>query len=138
MNDMKNETISGLFSRSVSKKECTDTGMAMVLISLIVCLVTGVEYWVEISIVLLVLNMTWAKLYTYPAKFWLGLSGVLGSIMSKVLLTLIFFVVQTPMALLRRSLGHDPMMRKQWKNGTASVFVQRDHAFTVEEMERPY
>lgn len=130
--------VSNIFRSSVSRKECTDTGMAAVLICLIVYSVTDVRLWLGAAVVLLLADMVWPRLFTYPAKFWLGLSGLLGSVMSKVLLTVIFFGIQTPISLLRRGLGHDPMLRKQWKNGTDSVFVVRDHTFTAEEIERPY
>ncbi len=58
--------------------------------------------------------------------------------MSKIILSIIFFTVVTPLALLRRTFGHDPMQLKKWKNGSESVFESRDHSFTPEEIERPY
>jgi len=58
--------------------------------------------------------------------------------MSRVVLTLAFFLVLTPVALLRRALGHDPMRRKGWKAGSASVFETRDHTYTAEDIERPF
>jgi hypothetical protein len=138
MIDTGKQNISGMLHSPVSRKECTDTGMAAVLICLIAYGVTDVRFWLGAAVVLLLVNMVWPGLYTYPAKLWLGLSGLLGSIMSKILLTVIFFVVQTPLAVLRRVLGHDPMLRKKWKNGSDSVFAVRDHVFTAEEIERPY
>lgn len=138
MSNLRRDGVFKIFHSAVSRKECTDTGMAAVLICLIGYSVNDVRLWLGAAVVLLLVNMVWSSFFTYPAKLWLGLSGWLGSFMSKILLTVIFFVVQTPLSLLRRSFGHDPMLRKQWKAGTDSVFVVRDHTFTAEEIERPY
>lgn len=40
---------------------------------------------------------------------WMGVAFVLGNIMSRVLLTLIYFLVFTPIGLFRRLLGKDPL-----------------------------
>lgn len=138
MIDTNKNSESTILPTRVSAKECTDTGMAMVLISLLAALFTKASYWLPTAIALLLLNMTVPRIYTLPAKGWLGLSRLLGTVMSKILLSIIFFVVQTPMGLLRRAFGHDPMQLKKWKQGKESVFETRDHTFQSEEIERPY
>jgi len=45
-------------------------------------------------------------------KLWLGFSVVLGYFISRIILTIVFFIVLTPMALIMRILGRDPMERK--------------------------
>jgi hypothetical protein len=47
-------------------------------------------------------------------------------------------VIATPIGLIRHLVGADPMKRKQWKKGSASVFVERDHLFEAKDLERPY
>lgn len=138
MIDTKKDTKTNIFPPSVSTKECTDTGMAMVLICLLTALFTQIHGLLPTAIGLLLINMTFPRLYSLPAKAWLGFSRLLGTVMSKVILTLIFFLIQTPIALLRRALGHDPMQLKKWKNDDKSVFETRDHTFQAEEIERPY
>lgn len=139
MIDTNKNSDSTIFPSRVSAKECVDTGMAMVLICLLAALFTdAIRTWLSAAVVLLLLNMVVPRIYSLPAKGWLGLSRLIGTVMSKVLLTLIFFLAQTPIALLRRSAGHDPMQRKKWKRGTESVFESRNHTFRPEEIERPY
>tara|TARA_Y100001954_G_scaffold239612_1_gene316642 strand:- start:20057 stop:20617 length:561 start_codon:yes stop_codon:yes gene_type:complete len=128
----------GIFPTTVTAKECSDTGMAMVLIALLIGWFTEVKEYHLAAIILLVLNMVWARAYSYVAKGWLGFSTLLGTVMSKILLSLVFFVVVTPLALLRRMLGHDPMQLGKWKKDSTSVFESRDHTFTAEEIELPY
>ena len=138
MIDTKKPSENTFSSQTVTAKECTDTGMAMVLICLLGGWFTGIRTWFLAAIVLLVLNMIRPTLYYFVAKVWLGLSHLLGSVMSRVILTLVFFLVVTPLALLRRVFGHDPMRVRAWKGGTGSVFETRDHEFTPEEIERPF
>jgi hypothetical protein len=56
----------------------------------------------KLSILLLLINMIWPSFYKPVAKLWLGLSHLLGTVMSKVLLSIIFFVMVTPVAAIRR------------------------------------
>ncbi|GAB7022195.1 SxtJ family membrane protein [Salidesulfovibrio brasiliensis] len=122
----------------IGRRQAVDTGMAMTLICLIAGLVTHERNWFIAALVLLVVNMTAPMLYRLPARAWFGFSHLLGTVMSKVILSVIFFGVVTPLALLRRVLGHDPMALRQWKKGDESVFVKRDHHFTAKEIENPF
>jgi hypothetical protein len=138
MIDTKKDEKTEYFPSKVSNKECSDTGMAMVLICLLAGWFSGVREWFLGAIVVLVINMISPVIYTWVAKAWLGFSQLLGTVMSKVILSLIFFIVVTPLALTRRVLGHDPMALGKWKKGTDSVFETRDHTYKPEEIEQPF
>lgn len=127
-----------VFPTTVSIKECSDTGMAMVLIALLLYLFFPVKALLLCAIALLIVNMTMPALFKLFAIAWLGFSHLLGTVMSKIILTGIFFGIVTPLALLRRTLGHDPMQLKRWKGDSNTVFVKRDHTYTPNEIERPY
>jgi hypothetical protein len=45
-------------------------------------------------------------------KFWIRLAIVLGYFVSRILLTIVFFLVVTPTGLIRRLMGKDPMKKK--------------------------
>lgn len=126
------------FWLSASRDQARDTGMALVLVSLIVFFITREIRYVTIGTGLLLLDMIAPALFKPAAKVWFGLSHVLGTVMSKVILTLVFFVVLTPMGLLRGLLGKDPMRVRQFKQGTASVFRVRDHTFGPADIEQPF
>ena len=126
------------FWLSATRDQARDTGMALVLVSLIVFFATREIRYVTIATGLLLLDMISPSLFKPAAKVWFGLSHVLGTVMSKVLLTLVFFLVLCPMGLLRALLGKDPMRVRQFKQGTDSVFRVRDHVFTAADIEQPY
>ena len=126
------------FWLSATRDQARDTGMALVLVSLIVFFITREIRYVTIATGLLLLDMIAPALYKPAAKVWFGLSHVLGTVMSKVILSLVFFLVLTPMGLLRAMLGKDPMRVRQFKKDTASAFRVRDHAFTPADIEQPF
>jgi hypothetical protein len=64
---------------------------------------------------------------------WNKLSLLLGRVSNTVLLTLIFFLVLTPMGLLRRLMGKGGMLRVT--AGQRSGFIDRNHCFTKKDME---
>ena len=123
---------------NVTKEQARDTGMALVLLSLIVWFLTGRDALVVAAVVLHVVNMTAPQLYRPAAVVWFGLSHVLGSVVSKVILTAVFFVVVTPIGLLRRLLGADSLQLKAFKAGHGSVMHRRDHTYTGKDIEEPY
>ena len=128
----------GFLPVDVSNKECADTSMAMTLISLLVILYTKSITLLPLPIGLLLLGMVWPRAYSLLARLWLGISLLLGSIMSRVVLSIIFMVVVTPIALVMRLFGHDPMRRKAWKKGTESTFVSRGDIIEAKDLEHPF
>ena len=45
-------------------------------------------------------------------RFWMGLAGVLGYVNSRILLSVLYYGVFTPVGLMRRLIGRDPMNRR--------------------------
>jgi hypothetical protein len=123
---------------SATPEQAKDTGMAMVLI----CLLLGHFYKIPklfpVSIVLLLLTMAWPKAFKPLAGLWFGLSQVMGQVVSKILLTLAFFLIVTPIGLIRRLTGADPLQLKKWKQGTDSVFVERQGAIQDKDLLNPF
>ena len=56
-------------------------------------------------------------------KWWMALAGVLGYINSRILLSLLFFLVMTPVGLFARLVGYDPLTRR--KGNEASYWRAR-------------
>jgi uncharacterized membrane protein len=114
-----------------------DTGMACILICLIGFLLGGQHAWVIAALFFLLLNMIRPQLYTPLAVIWFGLSHKLGSIVSTMLLTVLFYIVVTPIALIRKMTGADAMRQKQWRQSD-SAFSVRNHSFSASDLEKPY
>jgi Saxitoxin biosynthesis operon protein SxtJ len=58
-------------------------------------------------------------------RFWMGIAGVLGYVNSRILLSLLYYGLFTPVGLVRRLIGHDPMKRRG--SVQPSYWVTREH-----------
>ena len=120
------------------ENQARDTGLAVTLILLIALYFTTKTWLSIIAICVLVMCMTWPKFFAPLAPIWFGFSHILGNVVSKILLTLVFIIVVSPVGLIRRLLGYDSMRIKNWKDGQTSVFVDRGHCYTSKDLETPY
>jgi polyferredoxin len=127
-----------LIKMKISDEQCKDSGLALVLIALILSMVFSPHYLLPIGIGLLVVTMSVPTLFRPFARIWFGFSHALGTLVSKILLTLLFYGLVTPVGCIRRVLGKDSMQLKKWKRGKVSVFHDRDHLFTRQDLDNPY
>ena len=127
-----------IFRNKISKDESRDTGMAMVLLLLIVAASRKREGYLFVAMAVHVVNMVKPEIYRPIAVLWLGLSDLLGAVVSRILLSMVFFFVVTPISLLRRWLGKDSLKLRDFKTGQGSVMVERNHTFVSKDLERPY
>jgi hypothetical protein len=135
---MKPTTSKTFFSTTISKEQNMGTGMAIVLILLFVTLATNNLVYIRLGAVVLLATMTIPTLFYPAAIVWFGLSNVLGAIMSRVILAVLFVVLVTPIGFLRSLFGYDPMRLRGWKKSSASVFKERHHTFSATDLEKPY
>jgi hypothetical protein len=112
--------------------------MALVLLLLILWFVLKRREFVVAAVALHVVNMVLPQIYRPFAVLWLGLSDLLGTVVSNILMCVVFFAVVTPMGLFRRLLGRDSLKLYVFKAGTDSVMVARNYKFTARDLEGPY
>jgi len=82
--------------------------------------------------------MIYPLFFRYFAYFWYSISEVLGSIVSKIILTLIFIFIVSPVGLIRRLIGKDSLNLKKYKKGSESVMKIRNILFKKTDLEKPY
>jgi hypothetical protein len=126
------------FITAISKKQAVDTGMAMVLILLILGFYLENIIFFKYALAGILLAMIWPMAYKYLAVVWLSGSKLLGNIVSRILLSLIFFIVLLPVAVIRRILGKDTLKLKQFKKNSSSVMISRNLKFQKEHVQKPY
>jgi hypothetical protein len=122
----------------VTKDQIKDTGMAAVLICLLLEILTLHHQYIILAILLLIVDMVVPIVFKPAAVVWFGISRVLGKVTSRILLTIIFILLVTPMGILRKIFNKDSMQFKKWKQGSSSVFKERHHCFKPEDLETPY
>lgn len=67
---------------------------------------------------------------------WMMIAKVLGYINSRILLTVLFFIILTPVALLMRLLGKGSFLKSA--SGKTSVFVIRNHLYKKADLVNPF
>ncbi len=65
-----------------------------------------------VGLALVVLGLAAPRVLAPLYRVWMLLAVVMGFVMTRVLLTAVFFLLVTPIGLVRRALGHDPMQRR--------------------------
>jgi hypothetical protein len=126
------------FNTKMTPAQRRDTGMAMVLLALLLHLWLGHHTLLLAAIVLQVVTMTVPGVYRPVAVVWFGLSHVLGAIVAKLLMFVVFFLIVTPVGMIRRALGKDSLRLRHFKKDDKSVMWERNYTFTARDLERPY
>jgi NhaP-type Na+/H+ and K+/H+ antiporter len=126
------------FVNNISKEQAKDAGMAVVLILLLLGIFLKQKTFYPYAAAALVVNMILPGIYKPFAVIWYGLATFLGTIMSKVLLTVVYILLVVPVGLIRRLSGKDSLQLKKFKKDGSSVFRERDHLFQSTDIENPY
>jgi len=127
-----------VFRQPINRDQSRDTGMAMVLIMLLVFLYTRKPGYITAAILLHVINMTVPVVFKPVAVVWLGVSHLIGMVVSKIILSVVFFLVVVPVAALRNMMGKDALRLRGFKSQKQSVMVVRNHRFTADDLRRPF
>lgn len=135
---MSNGKTEKYFSKNISNKQAADAGMAIVLLLLLVGVVTKNMVYFKITIPVLIVNMTIPKFYYPFAIVWFGFSNLLGSLVSKILLTIIYIILVFPMGMFRKLIAKDSLQLSGFRKSNKSVMNIRDHVFTAKDLENPY
>ena len=122
----------------ISLDQDKDTGLLVCLILLVISVYTDRLTLLPPAMAILLVAMLRPGLFHPLARLWFGLSDLLGKFSSKLILSLVFFIVVTPMGLLRRTAGKDAMRLKSWKGDEKSALFERNHLYVARDLERPY
>ncbi|HIJ77968.1 MAG: hypothetical protein OEY01_01510 [Desulfobulbaceae bacterium] len=120
------------------KDQSKDAGLAIVLILLLCVFWGGYQFLLLPSIICLVITMACPSFFKVWANIWFRFSHLLGGIVSKILLSLVFWFVVLPIGFLRKMSGADSMNINSWKKSNDSVFVERNHLVVKHDLEKPY
>jgi len=115
-----------------------DAGLALTLISLLAYQLFPGRMVIIIATVLLLLCMTIPRLFAPFARIWFAVADRLATVVSGLLLTLVFLLIVTPAGLVRRLLGKDTLKIKAWRSGSTTLFTTKNHRWLPTDMEKPY
>jgi hypothetical protein len=132
------ESLKKIIKVEIDVNRARDTGMALVLILLLLELFLGGLIYLKIALLVLVVNMIVPQIFIPLAYMWFGLAHILGTFASKILLFVVYALFVLPIGLIRKAMGKDVMLIKKWKQNQESVFKTRNHLYTASDIEKPY
>jgi hypothetical protein len=134
---MHTDTI-GQYLIRPDKKQCVDCGISLVLVFLAMGLYTGRKTFFLIAFVIQLIIVLWPLLLRPPAVVWFGILKITGELMSAVLLGLVFFVVVVPVGMIRKWMGKDRLILRDFKKNRSTVFTERRHVYKSADLDHPF
>ncbi|HEY2582247.1 MAG TPA: hypothetical protein VGI43_10575 [Mucilaginibacter sp.] len=114
----------------ITRKQCMEFGQVSTLAALILALHLKNDSFVIAALILILVTILLPIIFYPFAVLWFGLSELLSRLSPAIVLTIIFFLIVTPVGLLRRLLGKDTMRLKQFKKDKRSVMIDKNHLYT--------
>jgi hypothetical protein len=124
----------------ISRKQNTDMGILLSLVLLIVGISSGWTVLYKITVAVLLITALFPVVFTPLSRVWYGAARLLERVMSTIILFLIFYLVVTPVGLLRRYIGKDKdaLRIRSFQRGHTSVFEIKNKVYKAEDLENQF
>jgi hypothetical protein len=119
----------------LSDYKTLETISVLALASLIIGLVFKLHIFYVISLLLLLIGLFLKRVSALIANGWMKFAHILGTINTRILLFLIFYLFLTPIALLYRIFKGDFMMLRRDEEKRKSYWMKRDHQYKPKDLE---
>ena len=127
-----------MFKTGFTKRQLIEAGIIIVIILLFFSLKYKNELLLKASVVLLFLDLILPVIF-YPFAFiWFNFSELLGNVVSKIILGIIFITVIFPVGIIRRGFGRDNLLLRKFKHDRHSVMKIRNYTYGSEDLDKPY
>jgi hypothetical protein len=118
---------------TITREKNKDTGFVVLLGLLLWYLHSG-----DVSVLCVIVSLV-APVVLKPVSYaWNGLSEVMGTVISRVLLCAIFFCIVTPVGAVRRAISKERLLSEQWKTGGGSVFKDRNVCYKNTDLKNQF
>ncbi len=107
--------------------------LVMVLGFLALYFIFGGIWWLRVALGIGIVSLVFPFLGSWIVKGWFKLAEGLGWVNSRILLSIIFFLILTPIALLSRVFNKNSL---KLKDDTDSVFKEINKTYTKKDLEK--
>ena len=118
----------------ITREKALETISILALACVAIGLIFGFKGLLYIALILLVIGSFFKGLSARIARVWLKFAHFIGNINSKIILTLIFFLFLTPIAILYRIVKGDTMKLRK-SNPSRSYWIERNQKFKSKDLE---
>jgi len=122
----------------LSRRQYLETGILLAIVLIIYAWYSKEWLYLIPAVAVLILSLIFPLFFRPLAIIWFGLANILSLITSKILLTILFFLLVTPVGLFRRMLGKDSMKLKRFKKSSESVMQERNHTYNSSDLKNPF
>jgi hypothetical protein len=75
-------------------------------------------FTVSLGALLTLLGLVWPRALVYPNQAWMLLAAVLSFVSTRIILAFVFFMLVTPIGVVKRLSGWDPLSRRSGSSGS--------------------
>jgi len=79
---------------------------------------SATQFTLPVAGVLVLLGIIFPRALVYPNKAWMALAEVLSFISTRIILAFVYFAILTPIGVVKRLLGWDPLNRRAARGDT--------------------
>ena len=97
-----------------------------------------VQYAEYVGVAFLVIALVFYSLARWITIGWLKFAELIGSINSRILLSVIFFIFLFPIAMLYRLMGKSSFRKNKLTDSQASYFHQRNHTYEPNDFKQTF
>lgn len=116
-----------------TKAQNKDFGLVMTLAAIAVAVITGVWTWVCVALVVAAVTAVAPVVLTPLSWCWFGLARVLERVVTSVLLAVVYYLVVTPVGLLRQLTA-----KKDVREPSSSTLRDADHQYGPADFDRQF
>ena len=120
-----------------NRKQNMEFGIVLALTLVIISAYCQIALTVPV-IIALVITLVAPKIYAPFTWCWFRLSDLLGLVATRCILFVLFFMIITPIGILRRLMKKDTFYLKQFGKGSGSTFIEQEKKFNVQDLDKQY
>ena len=131
------ETIRKLF-KELTTRQCSEFGLVTVMVASFLAFYFKQEIYIVAAFILSLVTLVVPILFYPFAACWFALGFLLNQVSSRIVLTVIFFVVVVPVAFIRRLSGKDNLRIRQFRKDKQSVMLVRDQKKNKKDLQHTF
>jgi hypothetical protein len=125
------------FKNTMTREQNTGFGATAALVLLVIEALTGVDLHGAIMATLIA-TVLCPWLFTPASAVWYMAGRHVEQLFSTVTLALIYFLVVTPVGLMRRRFAKDTLSLRKFRQGDGSVFDVKEKTYCADDLKHPY
>lgn len=112
-----------------------ETIVVLALACLVIGLISGYTYFFVGSAVFLVIGLFFKRSAQMIARWWLSFAVFIGTVNSRLILTIVYFFILTPIAMVFRVAKGDLLRIKRCDRGETSLWQDVKHQYESKDLD---